>query len=125
VEGFPGYARGKDVGIITRGNGGEGIGLLDSGFGQGGPVKANAGDLPSAEGGTQAPEGPLILVNDGHRMPGIVQRVGQRHAHASAPHDDVMGHLPPRFLKIDREKSQSASIDPPGAANMHRRRGMV
>ena len=57
------------------------------------PVEANTCHLAAGESGTQAAEGPVVLVDNGHAVPGINQGVGQRDAHAPATHDHKMRHM--------------------------------
>ena len=92
MEGFARHAGGQDVGVVAAGDGGKGVGVFNVGLLERVLVKANAGDLAPAKTGAQAPEGPLVLVDDGHRVPGVLQGVGQGGAHTAATHDHKMCH---------------------------------
>ena len=92
VEGLARHPGGQDVGVVAAGHGREGIGLLDAGLLQRVPVKADAGDLPAGEARAEPPEGAVVLVDDGHRMAGVLQRVRQGCPDTATTHDHEVRH---------------------------------
>ena len=94
VVGFPGDAGGQDVRVVAAGHRGEGIGLGDVRTLEGVPVEADARDLGPGKVAAKPAEGRVVLVDDRHRMPRIIQGVGQRDPDPAATHNDKMRHAP-------------------------------
>ena len=57
AEGLPSDPRRDDVGVVTAGDGGEGVGLLDARLDQGVAVESDARDGAPGEVGTEPAEG--------------------------------------------------------------------
>ena len=92
VERLTGNAGGQDVGVVAAGDRSEGVRLGDSGLLQRVPVKPDAGDLPAGEALAEPAEGAVVLVDDGHGVAGVLERVRQRCSHPAASHDHEVRH---------------------------------
>jgi hypothetical protein len=92
MEGFPGHPGGEDVGIVTAGYCGEGICIGNAGLLEGVPVEADPGDLAAREALAEPAESPVVLVDDGHGMPGVLKGVRERGPHPATSHDHEVRH---------------------------------
>ena len=90
AEGLAGDPRGEDVGVVAVADGGEGVGGLDPGLGQGVAVEPDAGDTLSLEGRAEAAERRAVLVDDRDVMPLALETEGQGRADTAAAHDHEM-----------------------------------
>ena len=98
---LPRHPGGHDVGVVSVGHGGEGVGLVDARLLQGVAVEAHALNFAAVELRGETSEGVGELVDDGHRMTHAVQLGGHGGPHASAAHDDeVHGRTVPLTLDV-------------------------
>src|SRR5690606_2784870 len=79
--------RGDDVGVVARGDRGEGAGVLDAGLDERVAVEAQPGDAAALEVRGQPPERLGVLVDDAHRVAVLLQRLGERDADTPRTHD--------------------------------------
>jgi hypothetical protein len=82
----------QDIGVVAAGHRRKGIGVCNACLLQGVAVKADAGDFPAGEARAEAAEGAVVLVDDGHRVAGILERVRQGGPDASTTHDHEVRH---------------------------------
>ena len=85
---LPGHPGGHDVGVITIGDRGEGVGLIDTRLLQSVSVETHSFNLTAVELGGKTAERIGQLVDDGHGMTHAVELSGHGGSHAAAAHND-------------------------------------
>jgi hypothetical protein len=94
VEGLAGHPGRDHVRIVSAADGRESVGALDACLDENLAVEAGAGDLAALEAGPKLAEGLRILVNDGNRVPLVLQNVGDSGSNPPASHDHDVHGLP-------------------------------
>jgi hypothetical protein len=89
-EGLPGDPRRDDVGVVAAAHRREAVRALYSGPGEHVAVEANAGHPVALERRAEPAEGFWVAVDDGDRVPPVLQDVGERRAYSAATHDHDM-----------------------------------
>ena len=112
LEQLASHTRGNDVRVITRRDGRKGVGLGNSGALEGLLIETHTGHQLTLKTLAQRLEGALILIDDGNRVPGSLQRAGQHDAHAPGAHDDKVRHASLHVLMTRFNAYPSSVIEP-------------
>lgn len=114
-------SRCDDVGIVSRGHRGKGVGPLDSRPDQHVTVEPHSQNLGSREVEIETQKRTLIAVDDGDLMSDPGQRRGEGRTHSTAPHDDDIHALLRSWTLMARLHAESNGTAPHGKSKYNGR----